>query len=311
MNSIPTQTELTWPVIRALRALGGSGSVEEIDSQVIEDESINEEAQSITHNGGPRTEVQYRLAWARTYLKNPGLVVNSRRGVWALTDLGWQASEDDTSTLISAWRAGNLEKALQKFIRQSDGVTGGINSANDPAIRTDQTPQVGPVLDDEPDWKAELLDILLQIEPYDFEKLARRLLREEGFVDADVTQRSRDGGIDGVGTFRISLISFRVFFQCKRYRGSVRASDVRDFRGAMAGRGDKGLLITTGSFTSDAKQEAVRPGATPIELIDGDRLCDLLRECELGVTTETKTIEVVRIDPEFFETAFDGTYLAF
>lgn len=307
MNSIPTQTELTWPVINALRALGGSGSVEEIDSQVIEDEKINEEAQSITHNGGPRTEVQYRLAWARTYLKNPGLLVNSRRGVWALTDLGWKATEDDTSALISAWRAGNLENALQEFVHRYETDDERVHSVKGASQSADQTTLANTELDEERDWKAELLDILLQIEPYDFEKLARRLLREEGFVDADVTQRSRDGGIDGVGTFRISLISFRVFFQCKRYRGSVRASDVRDFRGAMAGRGDKGLLITTGSFTSDAKQEAVRPGATPIELIDGDRLCDLLRECELGVTTETKTIEVIRIIPEFFETAFNST----
>lgn len=303
MKSIPTQMELTWPVINALRTLGGSGSIEEIDSQVIADEQIDEETQTVVHNGGPRTEIQYRLAWARTYLKNPGFVVNSSRGVWALTELGWQTNAQDTETLISAWRTGNLENALKEIISPAEGDTHMVQNPKASSFYGEDHSSSGTP-DCDYAWKAELLEVLLSLDPYEFEKLTRRLLREEGFVDTEVTQYSKDGGIDGVGTFRISLISFRVFFQCKRYRGSVRAKDVRDFRGAMAGRGDKGLLITTGSFTSDAKQEAIRTGATPIELIDGDRLCELLRECELGVTTETKTVEVVRINPDFFKSSF-------
>jgi restriction system protein len=150
------------------------------------------------------------------------------------------------------------------------------------------------------DWKDQLIERLLAMPPDAFERLARRLLREAGFVSATVTGRGGDGGIDGIGVYRLSLLSFPVFFQCKRYRGSVRASAVRDFRGAMAGRGDKGLLITTGSYTREAKDEATRDGAPPIDLIDGDRLCDLLKEQGLGVKVTTRTIEDVGIEGAFF-----------
>ena len=141
----------------------------------------------------------------------------------------------------------------------------------------------------------------MNMRPDAFERLARRLLREADFDSVKVTGQSGDGGIDGLGVYRLGLISFPVFFQCKRYRGSVSAGAVRDFRGAMAGRGDKGLLITTGTFTADAKKEATRDGAPPIDLIDGDRLCELLKRYDLGVQTTTRTVEDVTIDGAFFE----------
>ena len=138
------------------------------------------------------------------------------------------------------------------------------------------------------------------MKPDGFERLAQRLLREAGFISATVTGRTGDGGIDGLGVYRMSLVSFPVFFQCKRYKGSVGSAAVRDFRGAMAGRGDKGLLITTGTFTSEAKAEATRDGASPVDLIDGDRLCDLLKEYDLGVKTTVRQIEDITVDTEFF-----------
>jgi restriction system protein len=138
------------------------------------------------------------------------------------------------------------------------------------------------------------------MKPDGFERLTQRLLREAGFISATVTGRTGDGGIDGLGVYRMSLVSFPVFFQCKRYKGSVGSAAVRDFRGAMAGRGDKGLLITTGTFTSEAKAEATRDGAPPVDLIDGDRLCDLLKEYDLGVKTTVRQIEDITVDTEFF-----------
>ena len=149
-------------------------------------------------------------------------------------------------------------------------------------------------------WKERLLDQLMAMAPAAFERLARRLLREADFDSVNVTGQSGDGGIDGLGVYRLGLVSFPVFFQCKRYRGSVGPSAVRDFRGAMAGRGDKGLLITTGSFTADAKKEATRDGAPPIDLIDGDRLCELLKRYDLGVRTAIRTVEDISIDATFF-----------
>jgi restriction system protein len=166
-----------------------------------------------------------------------------------------------------------------------------------------------PQDDDEPDdeqlptersWKERLLEQLMSMAPDAFERLAKRLLREADFDSVNVTGKSGDGGIDGLGVYRLGLVSFPVFFQCKRYRGSVSPSAVRDFRGAMAGRGDKGLLITTGTFTADAKKEATRDGAPPIDLIDGDRLCELLKRYDLGVRTTTRTVEDVGIDDAFF-----------
>lgn len=134
-----------------------------------------------------------------------------------------------------------------------------------------------------------------------FERLAQRLLRAAGFINTTVTGRSGDGGIDGVGVYRLSLVSFPVFFQCKRYKGTVGPDKVRDFRGAMAGRGDKGLLITTGAFTREAKSEATRDGAPPIDLIDGEQLCELLKQHQLGVRTEERRVEEVEVVSSFFD----------
>ena len=150
----------------------------------------------------------------------------------------------------------------------------------------------------EPYWKDSLLDSLKKLSSDAFERLAQRLLREAGFIKVEVTGKSGDGGIDGIGVLRVKLLSFQVLFQCKRYQGSVGASAIRDFRGAMVGRSDKGLLITTGTFTPDAKREATRDGAPAIDLIDGDQLCDLLRELKLGVRTEM--VEKMTVDGEWF-----------
>lgn len=149
------------------------------------------------------------------------------------------------------------------------------------------------------DWKDDLLALLVkELKPDAFERLAQRILRESGFVKVEVTGRSGDGGIDGVGVLRLSLLSFQVYFQCKRYKGSVSPSAIRDFRGAMVGRTDKGLFITTGTFTAEAKREATRDGAPAIDLIDGDLLCDLLKNLKLGVTA--RMVEEVSISPEWF-----------
>ena len=153
--------------------------------------------------------------------------------------------------------------------------------------------------DGQHEWRDEVLGIVRGIAPDAFERLCQRILRESGFTKVEVTGRSGDGGIDGAGVLRVELISFHVRFQCKRYTGSVGAREIRDFRGAMVGRADKGLFITTGHFTRDAIREAVRDGAPAIDLIDGLALCELLKSLELGVRTQT--VEVTRPKPDFFK----------
>ncbi len=226
-----------------------------------------------------------------------GLVTNSSRGVWSLTDDGQQlvrellerSEQERRKHVRELWRAYTVE--LRKAQREKE-----------PRQQRGKPGEPTPEFDSESGqtWKDHLLDAVMQMSPNGFERLAQRLLREAGFVSATVTGRSGDGGIDGLGIYRLSLVSFPVFYQCKRYKGSVGASKVRDFRGAMAGRGDKGLLITTGSFTGDAKAEATRDGAPPIDLIDGDRLCELLKEYELGVRTTIRKVEDVTVEPSFF-----------
>jgi restriction system protein len=143
-----------------------------------------------------------------------------------------------------------------------------------------------------------ILSVLQGLSPSGFERFSQRLLRESGFSQVVVTGRSNDGGIDGFGTLEINpLVSFKVLFQCKRYRGSVTPSQVRDFRGALTGRADKGLVLTTGTFTAEARREASRDGAPPIELVDGEKLVRMLEQLELGVSPKT----VFEVDVAFFE----------
>jgi len=150
-------------------------------------------------------------------------------------------------------------------------------------------------------WRAHLYALLTkQLDPNAFERLIKRVLRESGFVHVEVTGRSGDGGIDGKGIARLhGFLSFHVVFQCKRYQGSVTSGQIRDFRGAMVGRADKGLFVTTGTFTRDAVKEATRDGAPPIDLVDGDQLADKLKELSLGIKTEV--VENVVVDEEWYK----------
>ncbi len=283
--------------LRALVDLGGSASITELNAAVVIAARWAEQQQQVLHGDGPSTEIEYRLAWARTYLKMMGLVTNSSRGVWAVTELGRATPEADLEALrreaSAARRAQRRTPATTGTQDLLPGTVGTDEALGDPADGHDQS-------DDTGDWKDLLLETLLTLTPDAFERLAQRLLREAGFLRATVTGRSGDGGIDGLGIYQLSLLSFPVFFQCKRYRDSVGAGAVRDFRGAMAGRGDKGLLITTGTFTSAARAEASRDGAPPVDLIDGSALCDLLKKYDLGVRTTTRQVEDVVVEPAFW-----------
>jgi len=289
---IPAYSELLWPTLRAVRELGNSAKLDEIDERVVEAEGFSDDQMSILHKDGPRSEIEYRLAWARTYLKGISALDNPARGTWITTELGKSLEEHQVEPLRREYLANLAEERKRKAKAAKE-------AGADPDL------EVEGADGETDDWREELLQILFKMQPGAFEHLAKRLLRAAGFINASVTGGSGDGGIDGVGVYRLSLVSFPVYFQCKRYRGTVGPEKVRDFRGAMQGRGDKGLLITTGSFTSEAKKEATRDGAPPIDLIDGERLCELLREHRLGVETTTRTIEQVRVQPDFFAAPLD------
>jgi restriction system protein len=267
------------PVIQALKTLGGSGTIEEINSKATEIAGLSDEQLEVLHDPekGGQTEIEYRLAWTRTYLKKYGVLENSSRGVWALTAKGRELERVNPKTVRRFVQAqSKKEQAVSRTV-------------------------AGDEAEAETAWREQLLETLLEMEPAAFERLVQRLLREAGFIQVAVTGQSGDGGVDGKGIMRLGgLLGFHVIFQCKRYRGSVSASQVRDFRGAMVGRADKGLLITTGNFTKDAVREATRDGAPAIDLIDGDLLLDKLKELGLGVATKQIQVEQVTIDRDWF-----------
>jgi restriction system protein len=287
MSKVPTFDQLMNPVLRALKDLGGSGSIDEIYEKVSQNTGLSDEVLGILHNPekSNSTEVEYRLAWARTYLKNYGILEKSSRGVWAISPDKRHINEINPKEVVKAVRnVIRSEKSAEKLPEEDSG---------DQVI---PAPTVEPI-----SWKAQLHLILTnELEPSAFERLIQRLLRESGFVQVEVTGRTGDGGIDGKGIARIhGLLSFHVVFQCKRYKGSVSSEEIRAFRGAMVGRSDKGLFVTTGTFTRDAIKEAIRDGTPPIDLVDGDQLALKLKELSLGVRTHQ--VEKVIVEQDWFK----------
>jgi restriction system protein len=282
------------PTLEVIELLGGSGSNDEIDTALIEKFQFSEQEVSETYFslGRGKSDVSFvidKMRWARSYLKLAKLLKQEARGVWIIEEqgqtllaLGDQAVRDAVKTAEQEYN--KLYRAKQKskqLISPNDGGPSDEISVEDEL------------------WQDALLNRVKRISPSDFERLSQRLLRESGFTKVEVKGKSGDGGIDGQGVLRINLVSFNVLFQCKRYQGSVGSEVIRDFRGAMQGRADKGLIITTGNFTSSARQEATRDGAASIDLIDGEDLVLLLKERGLGVKVEI--LERVTIDDSFFE----------
>lgn len=291
-SGFPDLPQLMLATIKALREIGGSASIHELDEAIIELEGVSEEEQAFTMPNDTRPKLKYYLAWSRTYLKRGGALENSSRGVWALTEVGEKIKNRDETLAIHS-RVNDEEKERARKKRLAAKASGDLSEPS--KISTDE---VFGADEEITDWKSSLLETLKAMDPSAFERLSQRLLREAGFVKVEVRGKVGDGGIDGLGVLRVNLVSFQVYFQCKRYKGSVGSKEIRDFRGALQGRADKGLFITTGTFTSQASEEATRDGAIAIDLIDGDRLCELLKQYDLGV--KTTMIEHVEIKSEWF-----------
>ena len=267
------------PVLQALHKLGGSGTNEEIETAIIELLNLSDAAVEDIHRGAT-SKLSYRSAWARNYLKRLGLIENSARAVWVLTPKGRKTKE------IDAAEAKQIVKKLSGTQKPSAAIVQ-VVAAGSPELT-----ELG--------WADELIVQLKQLTAPAFERLSQRLLRELGFTNVEVTGKSGDGGIDGVGVIKLGgVLSFYVVFQCKKYAGSVTPSEIRDFRGAMIGRADKGLFITTGTFTREARREAQRDGAPPLDLIDGKGLAENLKSLGLGV--RTKLVEEVVVDEDWFK----------
>jgi len=290
---MPTYRVLMYSTPDAIQRLGGSAAVSELDEAVIEVAGITDDQLAVEYppeSSSSGSKVMHRLGWARSKLKAIGLLDNSERGVWSLNAEGTRFLDMKRDAAVDALLAADRDARARalKARRERDD-------------QDDEADRPGDAQAPESAWKQELLGKLKEMDPTAFERLAKRLLREAGFINLTVTPASGDDGIDGVGAYKPSLVSFPIYFQCKRHKGSVGPGVVRDFRGAMTGRGEKGIIITTGAFTPAARKEATRDGAPPIDLIDGDDLCDLLKDYGLGLEVKERVVEEVTLKPEFFD----------
>ena len=282
MPQIPTFDQYLNPTLRVLRRLGGSATNRELYEKVAEDMKLSDDQLAVIHNEerGSQTEVEYRMAWARTYLKKAGFLDNSKRGVWVLTRQGTDTPEVDAAGLVQKVRSGYQTPTAAPS-----------SQSESPELPEERTAE---------SWRAHLMNTLLSMPPDAFERLSQLVLRESGFVEVKVEGRTGDGGIDGTGILRLqNLVSIPVAFQCKRWKPTVQAREIRDFRGAMQVRAEKGLFITTSTYSRGAEQEATKPGAPLIDLVTGDQFIDLLKQLELGVKTEL--VEEVTVNEEWFK----------
>jgi len=279
------QAEFTkWlgPLLNALRDLGGSGRPKEVTEKIAKNLNINDNVlEEVMKSGTPRFANQ--VAWARQYLVWEGLLEENTRGVWTLTDEGRKTILTD-------------EQSRQIFLKWVEIHQKARKNRSKSEIINEQE-EVEPE-NIEHTFTPTLLEVLQSVTPKGFENICKRLLREHGFENVEVTGGSHDGGIDGYGTLELNpFVSIKVLFQCKRYKGTVSRAQVGDFRNAMLGRAEKGIILTTGTFSEDAKREASRDGAPPVELIDGQKLVQLFEERELGLKPKI----IYEIDMKFFE----------
>ena len=295
-NKVPNLPGMMIVTIEALKDLGGSANIKELNKKVIDLEGVTEEEQAFTMKGKENMpRVDYYLHWARSYLKKGDALNNSSWGVWTLTTSGKNISRlEEVKIIYEQVRKEARERALAKKQAEKESDI----DIDQSEVNVNES-EIDSQLQDAEDWKSTLLLVLGAMQPDAFERLSRRLLREAGFTKVEVRGQSGDGGIDGLGVLPVNLISFNVYFQCKRWKGSVGPKEIRDFRGALQGRANSGLFITTGYFTSKASDEATREGAIAIDLVDGSRLCDLLKKHKLGV--ETESIESVQVQPNWFD----------
>lgn len=269
------------PILELLKESGGTGTPSEIVDRSLEIAKVSESEQEAVNRNG-QSRVKNQVHWARQYLVWGGYLDSSKRGVWSLTDKG-RSTDIAKLSPLEVFKGVQSTLAGAKQARKQDSPSADVPSPNEIELQ---------------DHRTRLLELIRSLSPDGFERLSQRLLRESGFQHVTVTGRSGDGGIDGIGTLQINpFVSFNVLFQCKRYQGTVTPSQVRDFRGAMMGRADKGIIITTGTFTLEAKKEARRDGVPPIELVDGDVLVDMFERLELGLTPK----RIYDIDERFFD----------
>lgn len=226
-EKLPKYNELMWPVLKVLEKMGGSGSNDDISDKIIETYKIPEEMQAVPKSKSNDTsKLIDRIRWAQSYLKKIGMIENSERGIWSLTTIGKEVKEDEVKKLHSEYKKILSQESYKK--RKKTIASQTKNEQNieettekEPIIENNESEETIEKQITKKDWKEELLEVLQNMDPYAFERLSQRLLKESGLEQVEVSGGTGDGGIDGQGVLKVNLISFRVFFQCKKYKGTV------------------------------------------------------------------------------------------
>lgn len=279
------------PVLDALRDLGGSAKPREITQRIGLHLNISDEILNERYEKSGVLKFQNQVAWARQYLVWEELLESSKHGVWTLTNKGWQTnlSENQAHEIFLKW-----VKIFQELREKKN-----IESVETEAQKIIQTQEQTEPENTQGSIRPTLIDVLQTVSATGFEHLCGRLLREYDFENVEITQRSHDGGIDGYATLKINpFVSLSVFFQCKRYKGTVPTEKVQAFIGVMETNKrsvEKGLLITTGTFAKAAYE--IEKSNIKLELIDGEKLVEMFEKVELGVNPKV----IYEPDLTFFE----------
>lgn len=272
---------------------------------------LSEQAMRAMLPSGNESYLYNRSGWAGWYMQQAGLCRKRRRGFLEITEEGRellaQAPARIDNKLLKRYPAF-VERVVKGKGRKAQRAAPDDASSGE-AAEHEQTPddrieQAHEEL--QSSLATDLLDQMAGMDPFRFEQLVIDLLFAMGYGGsredaAKVTQKSNDGGIDGViNEDRLGLDV--IYVQAKRWQNTIGRKEIQSFVGALAGKqANKGVFITTSDFASTATDyaEAV---TQKVILIDGARLADLMIEHDIGVST-VRTIAIKRIDSDYFEEA--------
>lgn len=256
---------------------------------------------------GRFTVIDSRVGWARTYLNKAGLIENVSRGVWRISEAGRQMlSEHPVRITLEDLRT---IPAFNLWIKESTVRNDELGS--EVAIPLQKSPETmfEMMVRSERELRSlveeELRERLAEIKPSHFEWLVEQLVVKLGYgssadaVMAALRSGSGDTGIDGViQEDRLGL--GQIYLQAKRWKGNVGRPEIHSFVGAMHGRAQKGVFITTSDYTREAREYADSLRDIRIRLIDGGELAALMVDTGIGVNEE-RVYRTYRIDNDFFE----------
>jgi len=266
--AIPSEKDIELPLLQELEAVGGEARPRTLyDRMAKHFPHLTAADRKARHPKSGITIWTNRVQWARQHLVNKGEIDASTYGIWKITAKG-EARLEAVSHPTPQRRPLTLPTFSMLFERERQQI------------------------------RAQLHELLMNLDPQQFEVFAGKLLESVGFTEVEITKYVGDGGIDGYGNLEMGVVKVKAAFQVKRWRNNVPPAEVNQFRGAIQGEFDQGIFITTSDFSEEAKKASSKRGAVPIVLINGDRILDIMLERGLGVRQEPLTL--TRIDEEFF-----------